>query len=376
MPCSKRTDDNDREKVVFGFGRKQIAVAAATPLQPGERMKWYSPPQRHLDTIVFVHGILGHYVRTWGRFPKLLSEDEELPELDILLWGYRTGWFRRHYALQTEAAHLATTLQGLVRPGSDIVLVGHSMGGLVILKALVDRMALGEAQLHPCGAVGWISLFASPLNGVWLAGIARRVFLIPMWVLRGLHRHLRDLSRGPFVSDLMREVTACIHRPKAEDPRSRKIPIRIIAATRDRAVAKRDRDAALVPYTSPAALQLDQTHTSVKEPPSREDLRYKVLAMDLQRAITRTFRRLCVTVDDVATAVDDREVALEEMRRRYGKLIRLRLSTVKVPEDQQESAGSELLLLMGHYGTAHEEAPFSVVHRAATIMEARHRDWR
>lgn len=376
MPRSKRTDGNDKEKVVFGFGRQRPAVAAAMPVQPGERMKWYSPPQRHLDTIVFVHGILGHYVRTWGRFPKLLSEDEELPELDILLWGYRTGWFRRHYALQTEAAHLATTLQGLVRPGSDIVLVGHSMGGLVILKALVDRMALGEAQLHPCGAVGWISLFASPLNGVWLAGIARRVFLIPMWALRGLHWHLRDLSRGPFVGDLMRDVTACIYQPLGEDTRNRKIPIRIIAATRDRAVAKEDRDVALAPYKNPAAQQLDQTHTSIKEPTSREDLRYKVLAMDLQRAITQTFRRLCVTVDDVATAVDDREVALDHMRRRYGKLIRLRLSTVNIPEDQQESAESELLLLTAQYGAAHEEAPFSVVHRAATILVARHKDWR
>jgi pimeloyl-ACP methyl ester carboxylesterase len=339
-------------------------------------MKWYSPPQRHLDTIVFVHGILGHYVRTWGRFPRLLSEDEELPEFDILLWGYRTGWFSRHYELRTEAAHLATSLQGLVRPGSDIILVGHSMGGLVILKALVDRMALGEAQLHPCGAIIWISLFASPLNGVWLAGILRRVFLIPLWALRGLHRHLGDLSRGSFVNDLMSQVTSCIYQPQAEDTKNRRIPIRIIAATRDRAVAANDRNAALAPYRNPAAQQLDQTHTSVKEPMSRDDLRYRVLAADLQRAITGTFRRLCSAVTDAEASSDDREVALEDIRRRYGKLIRLRLSTVKVPEAQQESAENELLLLIAGYGAIHEEPPFSVVHRAATILEARHKDWR
>lgn len=86
---------------MFWRKKKKAPAAAATPIQPGERMKWYSPPQRHLDTVVFVHGILGHYVRTWGEFPKLLAEDEELPELDILLWGYRTGWFSRHYDLNT-----------------------------------------------------------------------------------------------------------------------------------------------------------------------------------------------------------------------------------------------------------------------------------
>lgn len=361
---------------MFGFRRKSPDVPPAMPVQPGERMQWYSPPQRHLDTIVFVHGILGHYVRTWGQFPKLLSEDEELPEFDILLWGYRTGWFSRHYELQTEAAHLATSLQALVRPGSDIVLVGHSMGGLVILKALVDRMELGEAQLHPCASITWISLFASPLNGVWLAGIAQRVFLIPMWALRGLHRHLRDLSRGSFVTDLMSRVTSCIYQPQVEDTKNRRIPIRIIAATRDRAVAAKDRNAALAPYKNPAAQQLDETHTSVKEPTSREEVRYKVLATDLQQAITGTFRRLCITVMDAATTSGDREVVVEDIRRRYGKLIRLRLSTVKIPEDQQESAENELVLLIADYGAAHEEPPFSAVHRAATILEARHKDWR
>lgn len=54
-------------------------------------------PPRHIDTIVFVHGIVGHYVNTWGEFPKLLHEDPDLPEVDILLWSYRTGIFAKHH---------------------------------------------------------------------------------------------------------------------------------------------------------------------------------------------------------------------------------------------------------------------------------------
>lgn len=249
------------------------------------------------------------------------------------------------------------------------------MGGLVILKALVDRMALGEAQIHPCCAITWISLFASPLNGVWLAGIVRKVFLIPMWALRSLHRHLRDLSAGSFVDDLMKEVTTCIYQPPAEDAKNRRIPIRIIAATRDRAVAEKNRLASLAPYKDPAAQQLDETHSSVKEPISHDELRYKVLATDLQRAIARTFKRLCITIHG-ATSADDREVALEDIRKRYGKLIRLRLSSIKIPEDQLEAAENELLLLIAAYGALHEEPLFSVVHRAATALQGRHKDWR
>ena len=362
------------------FWRKRARVVPpALPAQPGVRMTWYCPPQQHVDTVVFVHGILGHFAKTWGEFPRLLSEDEELPELDILLWGYRTGIFARHHELKIEGGHFATSLQNLVRDGTDIVLVGHSMGGLVILKALVDRMALGEAQQHPCKAITWITLFATPLNGAWLAGLAYRLAAIPLHILRSLHKHLRDLSRGPFVESLMGEVRERIYAPGTNDPHNRKIPIRIIAATRDGAVDKANRNFALAPYTNPAAFQLDETHASIKLPLSREELRYKVLATDLQVAIARTFRRLCAVVHDQHTSVDDREVSLHDMRRRYGKLIGLRLSKIKVPAESLESAEGELLLLIAAYGVEYEEPPFSVIHRAATALGAATRsgdEWR
>jgi pimeloyl-ACP methyl ester carboxylesterase len=339
-------------------------------------MKWYSPPQKRVDTVVFVHGILGHYITSWGKFPKLLTDDQDLPQLDILMWGYRTGWFSRHNELRIEGAQLVTALQSLVPADSAIVLVGHSMGGLIILKGLVDRMGMGEAQLHPCRAITWITLFASPLNGVWLSGLLHRWAALPLRALKSLHKHLHDLSRGPFVNDLLAAVRRHIYAPAAEDQNNRRIPIRIVAATRDKAVDKEDRDFALTPYTNPAAQQLDATHRKVKLPKSHEDLRYRVLSVDLQVAITRTFKRLCVTVQDARTTADDREVAFEEMRTRYGKLIRLRLGKIKIPENLLESAENELLLLIAAYGLRHDEPPFSVVHRAVTALVGRHKDWR
>jgi len=54
----------------------------------------------------------------------------------------------------------------------------------------------------------------------------------------------------------------------------------------------------------------------------------------------------------------------------------LRLSNIRIPEDQQESAENELLLLIASYGALHEEPPFSVVHRAATVLQGRHKEWR
>lgn len=47
---------------------------------------------RGIDAVVFVHGLDGHFRDTWGAFPELLHSDPDLPNLDILLWGYRTGF--------------------------------------------------------------------------------------------------------------------------------------------------------------------------------------------------------------------------------------------------------------------------------------------
>ncbi len=52
----------------------------------------------------------------------------------------------------------------------------------------------------------------------------------------------------------MAEVVNRIYAPKVEDASRRKIPIRIVAATRDGAVEKANRDSALALYRDPEPL--------------------------------------------------------------------------------------------------------------------------
>ena len=51
--------------------------------------------QDDLDTVVFVHGLGGHFRKTWKMFPELLASDPDLPKLDIFLWGYDSGVLKR-----------------------------------------------------------------------------------------------------------------------------------------------------------------------------------------------------------------------------------------------------------------------------------------
>jgi pimeloyl-ACP methyl ester carboxylesterase len=90
-------------------------------------------------------------------------------ELALLAWrlrrcGYRTLRFR-YRSLRRPVRHNAACLARRVRqlPAGQIHLVGHSLGGLVVLQALQD---------HPDLITGRLVLLGSPVGG---SAVARRI---------------------------------------------------------------------------------------------------------------------------------------------------------------------------------------------------------
>lgn len=153
------------------------------------------------------------------------------------------------------------------------------------------------------------------------------------------------------------------------------MPIRLIAATRDGAVDRKNRDLALADYTNPSPHQLDETHASIKLPVDHADIRYRVLARDLQTALIRTFNRLCKTAVSGDTSKNDRDVVLREMARRYGKLIRPRLEKLRVPRRFQEEVEDEFLILMASFGASPPAPASSAADKALAVLQKRYRDW-
>src|SRR5207245_4033522 len=91
--------------------------------------------------VVFVHGLGGERYDTWGHFPRFLYED--LPGVDVGMYAYRTALKRLRYtksiALEEEADIFGGELR--VLPYERIVLIGHSLGGVVV-RTVVARFAL------------------------------------------------------------------------------------------------------------------------------------------------------------------------------------------------------------------------------------------
>lgn len=204
----------------------------------GENCAFYTP-QDNLDTVVFVHGLRGHFCSTWANFPRLLSTDIDLPKLDILLWGYPTGVIKPLVSSTKDiGGDLISDLVTRIQNDNSIHMVGHSMGGLVILEGLIAELIGQRAEREPTRQVSFISLFASPVSGstaaalVWQTGGK-------LWLLRPfINKHIRSLARGKGVDDLLTQVMRRIEAPQQEDSSSRHIPLRMVMARRDKAVSE------------------------------------------------------------------------------------------------------------------------------------------
>ena len=112
----------------------------------------HAPPERTID-VIFIHGLGGTSLRTWCRdrdldnlWPKLWLPDE-LPTARILTFGYNTHFSSKKEQASYTIGDFANDLLFRMKYGEStaerlgqvpIVIVAHSMGGLVFKKAFVQ----------------------------------------------------------------------------------------------------------------------------------------------------------------------------------------------------------------------------------------------
>jgi pimeloyl-ACP methyl ester carboxylesterase len=162
--------------------------------------------------IVFVHGLFGDFRETWGRFPELICQDAELNHCDVICWGYPSSVlgplikFLGHQVptIDQVSEALRTDLENTQIAGkyTDLILVGHSMGGLVLMKLILSlRETLQEnAKITEEDAdqrkrllrrVKHLVLYATPTQGVQLPKMPWR------------HRQIVSLGdRSQFITDV------------------------------------------------------------------------------------------------------------------------------------------------------------------------------
>ena len=115
--------------------------------------------------IIFVHGFSGDLRRTWGNIPTLLESSGKLPGWDLFGFGYPSskwidllGLWSADPDLERISDRLFTKLEPMI-PTRRFAFVAHSMGGLVVQRALISRPKLRECTTH-------VTLFGTPSGGL------------------------------------------------------------------------------------------------------------------------------------------------------------------------------------------------------------------
>lgn len=149
--------------------------------------------------IVFLHGFSGSAGSTWGSFIPLLLDDNRVRGWDVFSLGYPSslrvdvvGIWAADPGIAVISKSLSTTLS--LPPFAKykrLVLVAHSMGGLVLQRCLVDDNNLRSR-------VSDVFLYGTPSAGLQKAGFASK-----------FKRQVRDMApNSTFIIGLRKDWTS------------------------------------------------------------------------------------------------------------------------------------------------------------------------
>ena len=152
----------------------QRAVQAAEANRNGPQWIFQDPALKPV-AVVFIHGIFGDALDTWTstsgvRFFDLLHQSELGSQLDIYAFGYTSDMFKGGSLSIDEAArslHQYFQFHKLL-DYDHIVVVAHSMGGLVAMQELTSHIDLAKK-------VPLMVLYATPQEGSQITAIAQHI---------------------------------------------------------------------------------------------------------------------------------------------------------------------------------------------------------
>ena len=98
-----------------------------------------------MNVIIFIHGLGGNSLKTWGRFNNLIQEDQKLSEYKIEPFPYPTSLIKFFPwsifpKIQDLSDGLRTFINNRTKSDDKVIIVTHSMGGLIARKYFVEEI--------------------------------------------------------------------------------------------------------------------------------------------------------------------------------------------------------------------------------------------
>ena len=144
------------------------------------------PPGKQRQVIVFIHGIFSSHA-TFAELIDSFEHDVRFDSFDLFAYDYDWG-----EPIVTSAEKLRDILNRRVPEGSEITLIGHSMGGLVSRFAIIAGDLRGVKRLFMLGTPNFGALSARQLSTLWQTAIAAAGKVSPVFPRKA---GLRDLTQ-------------------------------------------------------------------------------------------------------------------------------------------------------------------------------------
>ncbi|MHA6830522.1 alpha/beta fold hydrolase [Ralstonia pseudosolanacearum] len=163
--------------------------------------------------VIFVHGIFGTTTGTWTNdngktFFQLLKADPDVgPNVDIYAFGFESKMFGGTGSLDVRegANKLKTYLYNArVLDYPAVVFVGHSMGGLVVLRYLASNLDKDDSL---AAKVSLVTLYGSPQEGAQIASIAKLALSNPALA------HMKPVDDNQWLQQLTDDWTNTMRKP-------------------------------------------------------------------------------------------------------------------------------------------------------------------
>ncbi len=212
------------------------------------------------DVILFVHGLSGSADGTWSKMVELFLRDGIFSKYEIDTYEYPTAKIRLPFGKKMPgipelAEGLASHIDTLHSNKSKVILIGHSMGGLILRHYIVNEFKKSKENKILAAA-----MIATPHTGADLARYGK--------ALSWRHTHLKQLAKGESIlhSILMDWGVLDIEKH---------IKTLYVTGGIDAVVA---RDSSM-PYYGGVNFQnlINHGHIDIIKPDNAQDIRFKVL---------------------------------------------------------------------------------------------------
>jgi predicted alpha/beta hydrolase family esterase len=221
-------------------------------------------PQKSL--ILFIHGLGGDAKGTWGAFGELIEADEALRErFDVQFWSYPTRlWRTILHAMSPLVEDLSGSLRTAINSKFSayecIILVAHSLGGLVARKYVVEEVKAGT----PLRVRGML-LYAVPNEGSDFA----------FWgsLISWRHKHLLQIRKK---SEFLRSLRNDWQKLKC----AAHLKVHHVAGAQDRIVSRDSSHAAWAEAT--VEVIADCGHGDIVKPEAADDDAFCILRTFLE----------------------------------------------------------------------------------------------